>query len=361
MSSPSNKERLQLLTQRFEALEGQLGDPRLTGDPRRLAELGREHSELQETLALARRLVGEEERLAQAEELLRAETDVELRDLAAADAEEARAAIEQLTEDLQFRLVPRDPMDERGLVLEIRAGTGGDEAGLFAGDLLRMYARYAETMGWRLEMLSANEGEVGGFREVIASIHGDGAYSHLKFESGVHRVQRVPATESQGRIHTSAATVAVMPEAEESDIDVRDADLRIDTYRASGAGGQHVNKTSSAIRITHLPTGMVVQCQDERSQHKNRARAMMVLRARLLEEQLRTAEAARSAARKSMVKSGDRSDRIRTYNFPQNRLTDHRINLTLYSLDRVMEGALDELIRALRREEMQARLAELSG
>jgi peptide chain release factor 1 len=361
MPPASNKERLHLLIERFEALEGQLGDPRLAGDPRRLAELGREHRELQETLALARRLVAEEERLAQAEELLRTEADADLRDLAAADAQEARAAIEHLTEELQFRLVPRDPMDGRGLVLEIRAGTGGDEAALFAGDLLRMYTRYAEAMGWRLEMLSANEGEVGGFREVIASIHGDGAYSHLKFESGVHRVQRVPATEAQGRIHTSAATVAVMPEAEESDIDLREADLRIDTYRASGAGGQHVNKTSSAIRITHLPTGMVVQCQDERSQHKNRARAMMVLRARLLEEQLRTAEAARSAARKSMVKSGDRSDRIRTYNFPQNRLTDHRINLTLYSLDRVMEGDLDDLIRALRREEMQARLAELSG
>ncbi|MDK2973079.1 MAG: peptide chain release factor 1 [Candidatus Sumerlaeota bacterium] len=361
MTTISTKERLAQLTHRFAALESQLSDPAVAGDQRRMAELGREHSTLSETVALARQLVREEERLEQAESLLQTESDAEMRELAQADAEEAGAAVERLTEELQFRLIPRDPLDERGLMLEIRAGTGGDEAGLFAADLLRMYSRYAERLGWKVELLSSTESEVGGFREVIVALHGNGAYSHLKFESGVHRVQRVPATESQGRIHTSAATVAVMPEAEEADVDVRESELRIDTFRASGAGGQHVNKTESAIRITHLPTGLVVQCQDERSQHKNRAKAMMVLRARLLEEQIRSQAAARSESRKQMVKSGDRSERIRTYNFPQNRVTDHRINLTLYSLEHVMEGELDELVRALRRAEMTEKLAELSG
>ncbi len=361
MSSPSSSQtRLKQLQERFDALEGQLSDPQVASNPRRLAELGREHHELGQTIQLARRLVDTESRLAQAEDLIENERDEEMRELAEADAEEARDLVETLTEELEIRLLPKDPLDDRNLLLEIRAGTGGDEAGLFAGDLLRMYTRYAETIGWKVELVSQTEGELGGFREVIVSIKGNGAYSVLKHESGVHRVQRVPLTETQGRIHTSAATVAVLPEAEETDIEIKESDLRIDTMCASGPGGQGVNTTYSAVRILHLPTGLIVTCQDERSQLKNKAKAMGVLRSRLLEEQLRKDIAARSANRKQMVGSGDRSERIRTYNFPQNRITDHRINLTLYCLDRVMEGDLDDILRPLRKAELAQKMADLA-
>jgi peptide chain release factor 1 len=357
-SSPTAA-RLSHLRERFAALEGQLSDPAVTSDQRRMAELGREHHELSETIGIAARLVAAESRLAQAGELLETEKDGELRELAELDAAEAAEEVERLTAELQVRLLPKDPLDDRNIVLEIRAGTGGDEAGLFAADLFRMYSRYAEEKGWAIELVSMTEGELGGVREVVATIRGLGAYSHLKFESGVHRVQRVPQTETQGRIHTSAATVAVLPEAEEADVEIRDQDLRVDTMCAHGPGGQGVNTTYSAVRVVHLPTGMIITCQDERSQRKNLAKAMNVLRARLLEERIRAEQAARSATRKAMVGSGDRSERIRTYNFPQNRLTDHRINLTLYSLERVVEGDLGPVVEALRQAELQSRLAEL--
>ena len=292
--------------------------------------------------------------------MILSESDSEMRDLAVAEVEEAEQTVASLTRKLQLRLLPPDPLDARNLILEIRAGTGGDEAALFASDLLRMYSRYAEKRGWRFEAMSLTPSELGGLREAIISVSGDGAWSLLKFEGGTHRVQRVPETETQGRIHTSAATVAVLPEAEETDVKVDEKDLRIDTMCASGPGGQGVNTTYSAVRIVHVPTGLIVQCQDERSQIKNREKAMTVLRARLLERKMAEEHAQRSALRKDMVGSGDRSGRIRTYNFPQNRLTDHRINLTIYSLDRVIEGELGPVLEALREAELQEKLAELS-
>ena len=288
-------------------------------------------------------------------------TDRDMRELAEEEVREANARVEELERELQIALLPKDAADEGGAILEVRAGTGGDEAALFAGDLFRMYARYAELHGWKVEVLSMSEGTAGGFKEIIASINGRGVFARMKFESGVHRVQRVPATETQGRIHTSAATVAVLPEAQEVDFEINDADLKIDTMRAQGAGGQHVNKTESAIRITHLPTGVVVFVQDERSQHKNKARALGLLRARLYDDQRRALDAERAADRKSQVGSGDRSERIRTYNFPQGRVTDHRIELTLYKLDRVITGeSLDEVIEPLITHH-QAELLAASG
>ena len=285
-------------------------------------------------------------------------TDGEMRDLAEAERRESEARLEALGRQLQIALLPKDAADEKSAILEIRAGTGGDEAALFAGDLFRMYQRYAETKGWRVEIVSASEGTAGGFKEVIAEVEGSGVFAKLKFESGVHRVQRVPDTETQGRIHTSAATVAVLPQAEEVDVDINEADLKIDTMRAQGAGGQHVNKTESAIRITHIPTGTIVFVQDERSQHKNRARAMALLRSRIYDMERQKLDAERAADRRSQVGSGDRSERIRTYNFPQGRLTDHRINLTLYKLEKVVAGeALDEVIDALTTEHQAALLA----
>ncbi len=285
-------------------------------------------------------------------------TDAEMRELAEEERHEAEARLAELEQKIKIALLPRDVADERGAILELRAGTGGDEAALFVGDLYRMYARYADLHGWKLELLSASEGTAGGYKELIASVIGRGVFAKLKFESGVHRVQRVPATETQGRIHTSAATVAVLPEAEDVDIDINEADLKIDTMRAQGAGGQHVNKTESAIRITHVPTGTIVFVQEERSQHKNRARAMSLLRARLYDSQRTKLDSERAADRKSQVGSGDRSERIRTYNFPQGRVTDHRINLTLYKLDKVIAGdALDEIIDPLITENQAAQLA----
>ena len=286
-------------------------------------------------------------------------TDAEMRNMAEEERAAAAQRVEALEQQIRIALLPKDVADEHGAILELRAGTGGDEAALFVGDLYRMYARYADLHGWKLELMSASEGTAGGYKELIASVEGRGVFAKLKYESGVHRVQRVPATETQGRIHTSAATVAVLPEAEEVDIDINEADLKIDTMRAQGAGGQHVNKTESAIRITHIPTNTIVFVQDERSQHKNRARAMNLLRARLYDEQRSKLDSERAADRKSQVGSGDRSERIRTYNFPQGRVTDHRINLTLYKLDKVVAGdALDEIIDPLITEHQAAQLAE---
>ena len=294
-------------------------------------------------------------------ETMAAGDDAELAAMAAAERDEVAERLAAADRALAIAMLPRDVADERAAMLEIRAGTGGDEAALFAGDLLRMYARYADMQGWRVELVSESPAEVGGYKEVIASVVGKGVFARLKFESGVHRVQRVPVTESQGRIHTSAATVAVLPEAEEVDVAIEDKDLKIDVYRASGAGGQHVNTTDSAVRITHLPTGTVVTCQDGRSQHKNKEKAIQVLRTRLYEVQRETAAAERAGTRKTMVGSGDRSERIRTYNFPQGRVTDHRINLTLHRLPEIMEGALDDVIAALIAEDQAEKLAGLEG
>jgi peptide chain release factor 1 len=286
-------------------------------------------------------------------------TDAEMRELAEEERDAAQARVDELEQKIRIALLPKDVADEHGAILELRAGTGGDEAALFVGDLYRMYSRYADLHGWKLELISASEGTAGGYKEIIASVEGRGVFAKMKYESGVHRVQRVPATETQGRIHTSAATVAVLPEAQDVDIDINEADLKIDTMRAQGAGGQHVNKTESAIRITHIPTGTIVFVQDERSQHKNRARAMTLLRSRLYDEQRSKLDSERAADRKAQVGSGDRSERIRTYNFPQGRVTDHRINLTLYKLDKVVAGdALDEIIDPLITAHQAAQLAE---
>ena len=345
--------------ERLEELDALLSQPDIAGDMDRYRKLTREHADLTPVVALYRQYRKVTADQQSARDML---ADPDMRELAEAELADGEARIAQLETDLQTALLPRDPNDERNIFLEIRAGTGGDESALFAGNLLRMYTRYAERCGWKVEIVSENPGEVGGYKEVIVRIVGQGAYSRLKFESGGHRVQRVPETESQGRIHTSACTVAVMPEADEvGEIDINPADLRIDTYRASGAGGQHINKTDSAVRITHLPTGLVVECQDDRSQHKNKAQAMSVLAARLKDRELQAQHAAEASARKSLIGTGDRSDRIRTYNFPQGRVTDHRINLTLYKIDAMMDGDLTELLDALAAEHQAELLATLSG
>ncbi len=357
----SLRERLETLTERLEEVSALLADPEVIGSQERFRALSREYAELEPLVAAYRRYRDVEAELAAAREL-QEDADPELRALAAEEVERASRQREALDGELQRLLLPRDPADERNLFLEVRAGTGGDEAALFAGDLFRMYSRYAESRGWEVELLSGSPGEHGGYREVIARVIGRGAYSRLKFESGGHRVQRVPETEAQGRIHTSACTVAVLPEADEQEaVTINPAELRVDTFRASGAGGQHVNKTDSAIRLTHLPSGIVVECQDERSQHKNRARAMALLQAKLyaMERDRRAAEEA--ATRKSLIGSGDRSERIRTYNFPQGRVTDHRINLTLYRLEEVLNGGLDALVDPLVAEHQAEQLAALGG
>ncbi len=353
------RDRLEQLSRRLIELDALLAEPDAASDMDRFRKLSRERAEIEPVVQGFAAYTSAEDDLATAQELL---ADPEMKAMAEDEIKIAKARIEELGASLQLLLLPRDPDDGRSLFLEIRAGTGGDESALFAGDLLRMYTRYAERVGWKVELMSESASELGGYKEVIVRINGEGAYGRLKFESGGHRVQRVPATEAQGRIHTSACTVAVMPEADEmTDIVINPAELRIDTFRASGAGGQHINKTDSAVRITHLPTGLVVECQDDRSQHRNKDKAMQVLVARLRDKELRERQSKEAAHRKSLIGSGDRSERIRTYNFPQGRLTDHRINLTLYKLLQIMEGDLDELVGALIAEHQAELLAALGG
>ncbi len=337
-------ENLQVFENRYEELNMKLYDPASAADREVYAALMKEHKELEPIVLAYREYVRCGEALQGARELLE---DPELKEMAQEEMKENQQKLAALEEEIKILLLPKDPNDEKNVVMEIRGGTGGEEAALFAYDLYRMYTAYAEKQGWRTEIVGLNETELGGFKEVSFLIDGQGAYSRLKFESGAHRVQRVPETETQGRIHTSAATVAVMPEAEDVEIDIDPKDLQIDTFRSSGAGGQHINKTSSAIRITHLPTGMVVECQDERSQYKNKDKAMKVLRARLLQQEQDKVSAQTAEARRSLVGSGDRSERIRTYNFPQSRVTDHRIGLTLYKLEEILGGGLDEILDAL--------------
>jgi peptide chain release factor 1 len=354
---PFLRQQLERFPVRLQELDFHLSQPEVVNDMDKYRALTREHAEVSEVAGLFERFRQRESDLAQAREMLE---DPEMADMAREEIAALDAELPALENQLQGLLLPKDPDDTRNVFLEIRAGTGGDESALFAGDLLRMYTRYAERQGWRTEIVSESLGEVGGYKEVVARIAGDHAYGKLKFESGGHRVQRVPATETQGRIHTSACTVAALPEPDEAQaVQINPADLRIDTYRASGAGGQHVNKTDSAVRITHIPTGIVAECQDDRSQHRNKAKAMQVLAARIQEKE-RSERAAREAAtRKGLIGSGDRSDRIRTYNFPQGRVTDHRINLTLYKLNFVMEGDLDELVEALLLARRAEQLEEL--
>jgi len=353
----SMRARLEQLSRRLIEVDALLAEPGTAADMDRFRKLSRERAELEPVAAAYNDYARTEEDVAAAQQML---GDPDMKAMAEEEIQTGRARLEELGASLRVLLLPRDPDDERSLFLEIRAGTGGDESALFSGDLLRMYTRYAEQRGWRVELISESPSELGGYKEVIARIDGDGAYGRLKFESGAHRVQRVPATEAQGRIHTSACTVAVMPEADAAgEIVINPNDLRIDTFRASGAGGQHINKTDSAVRITHLPTGLVVECQDDRSQHRNRDKAMQVLAARLKDKEQRERQSKEAAQRKSLVGSGDRSERIRTYNFPQGRVTDHRINLTLYKLQQIMEGDLDELTGSLIAEHQAEQLAAL--
>jgi peptide chain release factor 1 len=354
----SLRTKLDSLVGRLNDINGLLAAENATRDMEHFKKLSREHSEVSTLVSLYESYRQAERDAEEAREMA---ADASMRSYADEELKKARAAMERLEGELQKALLPKDPNDERNLFIEVRAGTGGDESSLFAGELFRMYLRYAERQRWQVEIISESPSELGGYKEVIARIVGQGAYSKLKFESGGHRVQRVPETEAQGRIHTSACTVAVLPEADAVDaVVLNPAELRIDTFRASGAGGQHVNKTESAIRVTHLPTGIVVECQDSRSQHKNREKALGVLAAKIRDKQLREQQAKTASTRKSLIGSGDRSERIRTYNFPQGRVTDHRINLTLYKIDRVMDGELDELIDALSAEQQAEQLAQLA-
>jgi peptide chain release factor 1 len=355
----SIRNKLEHLSDRFQEITALLADPDVQADANRFRDLSREYAQVEPVSQCYQRYVEAEQELRNAEEML---DDPEMAELAEEAKVEARQALGEIEPELKHLLLPVDPNDERNIYLEVRAGTGGAEAALFAGDLLRMYLRYAEHRGWRTEMVSESVGEHGGYKEVVARIIGQGVYARLKFESGAHRVQRVPETESQGRVHTSACTVAILPQAEAVDqFEINSNDLRIDTFRSSGAGGQHVNTTDSAVRITHLPTNVVVECQDERSQHKNKARAMSLLQSRLLAAAQASAAATRAEDRRLQVGSGDRSERIRTYNFPQNRLTDHRINLTLYKLDEIMSGSLDQVIDPLHQEDQADQLAALGN
>lgn len=354
---PSIIAKLAQLADRLEEVGGLLASEEATRDMDQYRKLNREFSELTPVVELWHDFNRINDDIEAAQEML---SDPDMKEMAEEEIKSGKARIEALDLELQKALLPKDQNDERNIFLEIRAGTGGDESALFAADLFRMYSRYAERNRWQVEIMSANESDLGGYKEIIARIVGFGAYSKLKFESGGHRVQRVPATETQGRIHTSACTVAVMPEADElEEVNINPADLRIDTFRASGAGGQHINKTDSAVRVVHIPTGIIVECQDDRSQHKNKARALAVLSARIKDAQLREIQSKEAAERKSLIGSGDRSERIRTYNFPQGRMTDHRINLTLYKLDYIMDGDLTELTQALINEHQTELLAQL--
>ena len=357
--NPTLREQFERLGMRLTELDANLSDPQVLADINRWRGRSREQAEVAQVVQQFREYQQRERDLEAGREML---DDPEMAEMAAEEVAAAQADLERLQAELQLALLPRDPDDERNAFLEIRAGTGGDESALFAGDLARMYLRWCERRGWRTELMSESPAELGGYKELVLRVVGDKVYEALRFESGGHRVQRVPATESQGRIHTSACTVAVMPEPDEAEeITLNPAELRIDTFRASGAGGQHVNKTDSAIRITHLPTGLVAECQDDRSQHRNKAKAMAVLQARLNDKERSERHAKEAATRKGLIGSGDRSDRIRTYNFPQGRLTDHRINLTLYKLDRVMDGELDDVTAALRAARAAEQLAALES
>ncbi len=352
--------KLETVRDRFEEIAGLLADPDVIGDQNRFRDLSKEYARVEPVVQAFQRYEGLLGDIAAAEEMAR-DDDAEVREMGQEELASLEERRERMLLELQKALIPPDPYDNSNVFLEVRAGTGGDEAAIFAGDLFRMYSKYAETAGWSIEILSAREGEHGGYKEVISRVTGTNTYGKLKFESGAHRVQRVPATESQGRIHTSACTVAVLPEPDEvEEIEINPADLRVDTYRASGAGGQHVNKTDSAVRLTHLPTGIVVECQDERSQHKNRARAMSLLQARLLDQQVSAQQTEQAEKRRLLVGSGDRSERIRTYNYPQGRVTDHRINLTLYKLDEILEGGLDQVVDPLINEYQADKLAALN-
>lgn len=355
----SLRHRLDQMTDRFEEVTALLSDPETLSDSKKFRELSVEHSDLFELVEVWGRFCQAEKDLEVASEML---GDPDMKELAQDEIEIAKSNINELTEMLNVMMLPKDPSDKATAFLEIRAGTGGDEAAIFSGDLFRMYQKYAQSQGWQVEVLSASDGEHGGYKEIISRVSGVGVYGRLKFESGAHRVQRVPATESQGRVHTSACTVAIMPEVELDDaVDINPADLRIDTYRSSGAGGQHVNTTDSAVRITHIPTGVVAECQQERSQHANKDKAMKMLVAKIQQAKVQAQLDATSDMRRNLVGSGDRSERIRTYNFPQGRMTDHRINLTLYKLDAIMEGDLDELLEALLREHQADLMASVES
>ena len=352
-------DQLQAVEDRYEELGELLSDPDVVSDTKRFMELSKEEASTRDTVTAYREYKQVLQNIVDAEEMIKeAGGDADLEEMAKQELKDAKAEKEEYEEKLKILLLPKDPNDDKNIILEIRGAAGGDEAQLFAGDLLQMYQKYAESQGWRCEIIDANEPELGGFKEVIFSVDGENVYSKMKFESGVHRVQRVPATETQGRVHTSTVTVAVLPEMEDVDIEVNEKDLKIDTYRASGAGGQHINKTESAVRITHLPSGIVVACQDQRSQLQNREKAMRVLRAKLQDQAEQEAISSMAADRKSQVGTGDRSERIRTYNYPQGRVTDHRINLTLYKLDAILNGDLDEIIQALNAADQAAKMQE---
>lgn len=352
--------KLKQLKSRFEELTVALGDPNVYSNQKRFAEMSKEHSELRSIIALYDEWKSVSNEIGGNEDIINNEKDQELIEMAREELSVLRERADLLDEKIRLMLVPSDPEDHRNAIIEIRAGTGGDEAGIFAGDLFNMYRRYSDAQGWSLELISLNEAPKGGFKEIVFSLSGQGIFGKMKYESGVHRVQRVPETESQGRVHTSAATVAVLPEAEEVDIQINSADLEVDTFRATGAGGQHINKTDSAIRIRHIPSGLVVECQEERSQIKNRAKAMVMLRTKLYDMEYEKKVKERAAERKSQVSTGDRSAKIRTYNFPQGRLTDHRIGLTLYNLDDIMKGNLDDVIQALKLQDNLERLSAMA-
>ena len=353
------KLKLETLIDRYDEIAHLLSAQEIINDQKKFRSLSQEYSQLEEVVQIYTKVKETEQSILDSQELIK-DSDPEMRELAQEELSIAQKDLEQLNKDLEVALIPKDKNDAANIILEVRAGTGGDEAAIFAGDLFRMYSRFSEDKGWRLEVLNASEAEQGGYKEIVARLSGDNVYGTLKFESGAHRVQRVPVTESQGRVHTSACTVAVMPEADDiEEIDVDLSECRIDTFMASGAGGQHVNKTDSAIRITHMPSGLVVECQDERSQHKNKARAISVLKARLYDQQLQEQQAQEAATRKNLVGSGDRSERIRTYNYPQNRVTDHRINLTLYKLDEIINGSVSQVVEPLLQADQADKLANL--